>query len=64
MVRRFIAVCDVLSLFMSWWSFLRPMDLGNDGVEWFIHPLALLLDEEVARRNCDRPSVTIAHALA
>ena len=26
-VRRLIAVCNVLPLLMSWWSFLRPMDL-------------------------------------
>ena len=53
--------CNVLPLFMSWWSFLRPMDLGNDGVEWFLHPLAPLLDREVARGNCDHPSHNATH---
>ena len=33
------------------------MDLGDDKVEWFLYPLALLLDEEVARGNYDRPLV-------
>ena len=29
---------------------------GNDEVEWFLCPLAPLLDEEVARGNYDHPS--------
>ena len=37
------------------------MDLENDGVEWFLHPLAPLLDREVARGNCDHPSHNATH---
>ena len=51
-VRRLIAVCNVLPLLMSWWSFLRPMDLVMTKWNGSFVPF---LDKEVARGNYDHP---------
>ena len=41
---------------MTWWPlFLRPMDLGNDVVGWFLRPLVPFMDGKVARDSCDCP---------